>query len=128
MTNLQKNWLEWLVFAISFILLVSCLGYLVYDAATIHDAPPQIVVTVGEAKQSIQNFVIPVSVTNQGDITAEDVQIEVTLEKPDNQEESASFQIAFLPRRAIRKGWVTFETDPRTAEKIKARAVGYEQP
>lgn len=128
MTNLQKNWLEWLIFAIGFILLASTLGYLVYDAATIHDAPPQIVVTVGESKQSIQDFVVPVSVTNQGDQTAEDVQIEVVLEKPDHQEESASFQIAFLPRRAIRKGWVTFETDPRTAKRIKARAVGYQQP
>ncbi|HEY9851815.1 MAG TPA: hypothetical protein V6D28_20250 [Leptolyngbyaceae cyanobacterium] len=128
MTKLQKNWLEWLIFAIGFILLVSTFGYLVYDAATIHEAPPQIVVTLGKAKQGIQNFIVPVSVTNQGDQTAEDVQIEVVLEKSDRQEELASFQIAFLPRRAIRKGWVTFETDPQTAKRMKARAVGYQKP
>jgi len=32
--------------------------------------------------------------------------------------------IAFLPRHSTRAGWVTFETDPRTVEEMKARVLG----
>lgn len=34
MKNLEKNWLEWIVFAVSLVLVVSTLGYLIYDGAT----------------------------------------------------------------------------------------------
>jgi uncharacterized protein (TIGR02588 family) len=35
--------------------------------------------------------------------------------------------IAFLPRRATREGWVTFQQDPRAA-RLTARVLGYEKP
>ena len=75
----------------------------------------------------MQHFIVPVSVTNHGDRTAEGVQIEVVLQSSDKEQESAEFEIAFLPRGATREGWVNFETDPRTAH-MKARALGYEKP
>lgn len=128
MKNLEKNWLEWVVFAVGLILVVSTLGYLIYDAATVSEAPPSIELKLGEPQQQLQQFIVPVSVTNQGDQTAEGVQIEVVLESGGNELESAEFEIAFLPRRATRSGWVTFHTDPRSVERIKTRAVGYEKP
>lgn len=128
MKNLEKNWLEWIIFAVSLVLVVSTLGYLIYDASTVGEAPPSIEFQLGETQQRSQQFIIPVSVTNQGDHTAEGVQIEVVLENGGKELESAEFEIAFLPRRATRSGWVTFQTDPRTAERIKTRAVGYEKP
>jgi uncharacterized protein (TIGR02588 family) len=35
--------------------------------------------------------------------------------------------IAFLPRRATREGFVTFQQDPRGA-RLTARVLGYERP
>jgi uncharacterized protein (TIGR02588 family) len=67
-------------------------------------------------------------VTNQGDETAEGVQIEVVLESDGKEQESAQFEIAFLPRHSTREGWVTFETDPRTVDEMKARVLGFEKP
>lgn len=128
MKNLQKNWLEWVVFAIGLILLFSTLGYLIYDAATLNETPPVIEVKLGEIQQSDRQFIIPIAVSNSGNETAENVQIEVVLETGGNEQESAEFTIAFLPRSATREGWVTFHTDPRKAERIKARALGYEKP
>lgn len=127
MKNLEKNWLEWVVFAVGLLLVASTLGYLIYDAATLGKTPPAIEVRLGKPQPIMQHFIVPVSVTNHGDRTAEGVQIEVVLESSDKEQESAEFEIAFLPRGATREGWVNFETDPRTA-RMKARAVGYEKP
>ena len=128
MKNVEKNWLEWLVFAASLVLVVSTLGYLIYDTATLKDAPPNIQFQLGKPQPQLNHFIVPVSVTNQGDETAEGVQVEVVLESDGKEQESAEFAIAFLPRQSTREGWVTFETDPRTVEQMKARVLGFEKP
>ena len=128
MKKLEKNWLEWLVFAASLILVLSTLGYLVYDGATFGEAPPSIEFQLGQPQQRSNRFVVPVSVTNRGDETAQGVHIEVTLESGGKEQENADFEIAFLPRHSTRKGWVTFRTDPRSAEQMQARVLGFEKP
>ena len=128
MRKLEKNWLEWIVFTVSLVLVAGTLAYLAYDAATIGDAPPSIEIRTGAPVQHPHNFVIPVSITNYGDLTAEGVHIEVVLENGTEEVERSEFDVAFLPRRATREGWVVFQTDPRTAQKINARVLGYEKP
>ncbi|HEY9782840.1 MAG TPA: hypothetical protein V6D09_22205 [Leptolyngbyaceae cyanobacterium] len=128
MKKLEKNWLEWLVFTASLILVLSTLGYLVYDGATFGEAPPSIEFQLGQPQQRSNRFVVPVSVTNRGDETAQGVHIEVTLESGGKEQENADFEIAFLPRHSTRKGWVTFKTDPRSAEQMEARVLGFEKP
>ncbi|MFB2972430.1 hypothetical protein ACE1CD_26000 [Aerosakkonema sp. BLCC-F183] len=76
----EKNWLEWVVFGMALLMVVSTLGYLIYDAATLSKMPPAIQVQLGEPQPIMEHFIVPVSVTNQGDRTAEGVQIEVTLD------------------------------------------------
>ena len=126
--KLQKNWLEWLVFGLSFVLVLCTLGYLVYDGATSAKTPANIELELGKPQPQADRFMIPVSVTNSGDTTAETVQIEVKLENAGVEKESAQFEIGFLPRHSQREGWVTFETDPRTVEEMSAKVLGFEQP
>ena len=128
MKKLEKNWLEWLVFTASLILVLSTLGYLVYDSATFGEAPPSIEFQLGQPQQRSNRFVVPVSVTNRGDETAQGVHIEVTLESGGKEQENADFEIAFLPRHSTRKGWVTFKADPRSVEQMQARVLGFEKP
>lgn len=128
MKKLEKNWLEWLVFAASLVLVLSTLGYLVYDVATFGEAPPSIEFQLGQPQRRSNRFVVPVSVTNRGDETAQGVHIEVTLESGGKEQENADFEIAFLPRHSTRKGWVTFKTDPRSVEQMQARVLGFEKP
>ena len=128
MTKLKKNWLEWAIFGLSLVLVLSVLAYLAYDAATMRDTPPSIEVRTGTPQQHPHHFTIPVTITNHGDETAEGVLIEVVLENGGEQKERAEFTVAFLPRRSTREGWVAFKTDPHTAERIIARVLGYEKP
>ena len=126
--KLQKNWVEWAVFALGLLLVTSTLAYLAYDAATITDAPPSIEVRAGQPQQRPHNFIVPVSLINHGDQTAEGVLVEVVLESGGQEKERGEFTVAFLPRHSTREGWVAFQTDPRTVEQVKARVLGYEKP
>ena len=128
MRKLQKNRVEWAVFAVGLVLVLSALAYLVYDGATMGSDPPSIEVRLGAAAPRAHNFIVPVTVTNHGDETAEGVAVEVLMETGGGQEPTrGELTIAFLPRRATREGFVTFQQDPRAAQ-LTARVLGYEKP
>lgn len=126
--RVEKNWLEWVVFGVGLLLVVSTLGYLVYDGATADGAPPDVEVRLGEPRRGGPGFLVPVTVYNRGGETAAGVTIEVVLEGGASPEpERGEFTLAFLPRRGTREGWVAFRSDPR-AGRLTARALGYEKP
>jgi uncharacterized protein (TIGR02588 family) len=128
MSKLQKNWVEWVVFAVGLVLVASALGYLAYEGATMGNDPPSLEVRLGAPEQRTHNFIVPVTVINHGDETAEGVAIEVAFENAGGQEPvRGELTIAFLPRRATRHGFVTFQQDPRSAQ-LTARVLGYEKP
>lgn len=124
--KVEKNWLEWSVFAVSAVLIAAVLGFLVYESATIGNAPPDIYLEVGQAEQRSGYFAVPINAVNKGDHTAEGVHIEVVL-RGAGKEETGDFEIAFLPRRGSREAWVTFKSDPRQGT-LEARVLGYEKP
>jgi uncharacterized protein (TIGR02588 family) len=127
--RLQKNALEWSVFALGLLLVTSTLGYLTWAALTQGDEPAQLEVRLSASQQRGKKFVVPVSVVNLGDRTAEGVMIAVTLENSKGQEvESAEFEIAFVPRHSKRDGEVLFKHDPRSVAKVQGRVLGYETP
>lgn len=129
--KVEKNWLEWVVFGLGLALVLCVVGYLVYDGASMGDSPPDIEVTLGRPERRGAEFLVPVAATNRGDQTAEGVQIEVVLETAEaaagGEPERGEFAIAFLPRRATRRGWVSFTSDP-AAGTLKPRVLGYEKP
>ena len=127
MKKIQKNWLEWVVFAVSLILVVSTVGYLIYAGLSMGDQPPSIEIRLGTPEQREHNFIVPVTVVNHGDQTAEGVKIEVVLVSGGEEKARGEVEIPFLPRHATREGWVAFEQDPRTAQ-LKARVLGYQKP
>lgn len=127
MNKLNKNWLEWIVFGASLLLVAGTLGYLIYTAATLGDTPPRVEATTGTIELAAQSFLVPVTVTNQGDQPAAGVHVAVILERDGAEVERSEFDIPFLPRHSRREGWVTFATDPRTAQ-IRPRILGYEKP
>jgi uncharacterized protein (TIGR02588 family) len=123
----QKNWLEWMVFAVGLVLVGATLGYLIYTGATMGNEPPDLEVRLGTPEQRAHNFIVPVTVINHGDKTAEGIHVEVLLEMNGAEQARGELDIPFLPRHATREGWVTFEQDPRAAQ-LKARVLGYEEP
>ncbi len=127
MSKLQKNRLEWMVFAIGLALVLGTISYLTYAGLMIGSDPPSIEVRLGAPEQREHNFIVPVTVVNHGDQTAAGIHIEVVMEQDGAEKERGELDLPFLPRHATREGWVTFAQDPRTAQ-LKARVLGYEKP
>lgn len=124
-----KNWLEWCVFAVSCVLVLGTVAALVaqwWNAGT--RQPPRITLTLGASTSGPGYYAMQVQAMNRGEETAEDVLIQVTLERHDGGREQSQLRIQYLPRGARREGWVTFESDPAQARKIYARPLGYEKP
>jgi uncharacterized protein (TIGR02588 family) len=119
----EKNWLEWVVFWAGLALLGGLAGYLVYASAVAGETPPRLAVAIGAPERLATGYAVPVSVTNEGDTTAQSVTIEVE----SGTGERGEVTLAFVPHGSSRRGWVTFDRQPDPA-RLRARVVGYEEP
>ena len=124
--KIEKNWLEWAVFAAGLALVCGVLGFLAYDGATTGDAPAEFRIELGRPERRGDGFHVPVRLTNGGGETAEGVHVEVVLEAA-GETERGEFVLGFLPRGGTREASVTFHADP-SAGTLRARVLGYEKP
>lgn len=127
MTRHEKNAVEWSVFAISAVIVALAVGYLAVAAIREKKAPPDLQITTGSAAGTRAGHRIEVKVRNAGDTSAEQVQIEVTLRRGEEEVERAELDIVYVPRKSERTGWVTFRNDPRCCS-IVTRAMSYDTP
>jgi uncharacterized protein (TIGR02588 family) len=124
----DKNALEWAVFVVSLLLVLSILAYLGYQAYTDKPATPDLVVEYYHDPSANAPNRYRVVVHNLGGETAEEVVIELSLEKGGEEIENAELGIAFAPKESKREGWVNFKQDPASADTLVARVVSYKRP
>jgi uncharacterized protein (TIGR02588 family) len=122
----SKNWVEWAVFAIGLTLLLAVAGYLTYTMLTETGSPAQLTVELGEPQLVGENHMVPVTVTNSGETSAENVYVEVTLTGATEPLRS-TVELAFVPRGSSGDGWVAFP-EPPAPDRLRARVLGYEEP
>jgi uncharacterized protein (TIGR02588 family) len=126
-TKPAKNRLEWTVFAVSLVLVLATLGFLIRESVVSGDGPPEVLARLGEPRPARSGYLVPVEVFNVGLTTAEDISVPVFLDLPDGKREEAELAIAFLPRDSQREGWVHFRSDPRQGT-VSLGAIGFEVP
>lgn len=124
----QKNVLEWVVFTFSLTLILALFGYLIYQ--TIHYEPgsPDLVVEFKPDPSSHAPYRYHLTIHNYGQETAQEVQIELVLEKDGKQLELATINLPFAPKESQREGWVNFTNNPEEAERVYSRVVSYKKP
>ncbi|HEX5720770.1 MAG TPA: hypothetical protein VF179_31740 [Thermoanaerobaculia bacterium] len=129
MSRIAKHPLEWIVFAVSLVVVAGTVGFLAWEAVQGKggDSPALLSIELGRPEPRGGAWAVPVTVHNRGDETAEGVKVEVTLETPGAEPEVADFEAAFVPRQSKREGWVTFRSDPARG-RLSGRAAGYETP
>lgn len=123
-----KNILEWAVFAVSLLLVIGILGYLGYKSYTHKPSSPQIQVTFTPSPSESAPYRYYVEVNNIGGETAEQVSIELVLEKDKETMENAELQISFIPKKSKREGWLNFSENPQMADTIFARVISFKKP
>lgn len=124
----MRNWLEWIVFSICAVIVLFVAGALIYDASQNGTSQPIVSVELGSGERAGEGYMVPVTVRNDGDASAEEVEVEVTLTSEAGGEEKSSLTFQFLPRRSHRKGWVLFMDNPAMGAELKARTVGFRHP
>ena len=124
----DKNALEWTVFAISLVLVLSIVAYLGYQVYTEEPGTPDLVVEYyhDPSEHAPQRY--RVVVHNRGDETAEEVLVELALERGDEELETAELAIAFAPKESKREGWVGFREEIRQGDTLVARVMSYKKP
>lgn len=114
----QKNALEWAVFAISLALIGAAVVAIGWEAVMREDRPAAL---IAETKPAVRlpsgAHGVEVIVRNEGDRTAEGVQVRVG--------DATVLEIPHVPRGSSRTVWATFEEDPGD---VKAAILGYNAP
>lgn len=126
-TPLQRNFAEWITFAVSSFILLALVGLIVYDWLLSQQSPPilqvqpQAMVEVREG-QFYQQFVLK----NVGGSFAESVQVIASLESIDssNELEVGEQEISFLAAGEQKTGYFIFTHDPRQGE-LSVRVASY---
>lgn len=116
------------MFVVSLLLVLSILAYLSYQTYIDVPSTPDLVVRYYPDPTDNAPQRYRVEVYNEGGETAEEVQIELTLEKGGEVLESAQLNIAFAPKNSMREGWVNFKEDPMQADTLAARVMSYKRP
>jgi len=127
MNKPRKNALEWLVFGASAILVLATIGVLVAEGMRSDGDAPSLGIEIGSATRDRGAHRVPVTVRNTGDVTAEQVRIEVLLLDGEREAERGELTFVFVPRNSSRQGWVTFHRDPSCCRVI-ARPAGFNTP
>lgn len=125
---MKKNLLEWVVFGLSALLILSLLGYLGVKAFTYKDTPPDLKVKLVPETDSQNRNIYRIELVNHGEQTAENVSVEVTLQQNGKEVDKAETLFPLAPKESVQKAWVTFREPRQQGQKTKVHILGYNQP
>ncbi len=124
----KKNWLEWAVFAVSLLLVLAILTYLAYQVYYRKPSSPDLSVQSIADPTAHDPYRYHITVYNKGGATAEEVIVELIVEKENIALERSELQLPFLPQESKREAWVSFRRDPTQADTLLARIMSYKKP
>ena len=109
---------EWTTLAISIILIVGLVALVTYVSINGGNEPPIVEAKPlpAEMRHEGESYYLPVTVTNRGGRTAQEVLIQAELVGSDGSSEETDFTLDFLAGGETREGTVVFTADPSTGE------------
>ncbi len=121
-----KNALEWTVFGLSALLVLTMIVVLAVEAAGWQGRPPALAATLGEPEFKDRIVTVAVEVTNHGDIAASEVEVEI-VQSSGGRERRACVLIDFVPRQGKRRGQVSFPDSLESGD-IRIVGIGFAEP
>lgn len=117
---------ERIVGAVSAVVILGLMGFLVVRALGNDGGPPDIVVEMHSVTQAGTGWLVEFDVTNLGSSGAAHLEIAGEIPGPAGTERQ-SVILDYVPPRSTRRGGLWFTGDPRTRP-LTLRAVGYQSP
>jgi uncharacterized protein (TIGR02588 family) len=124
---MRQNWLEWTALAVSGIVLVALVGFLVYDGATDTGRPPSPAVELrpGEAYTIDGGWIVPATVRNDGEVAAEALVLRAAATVGGGEEES-ELALDYLPAGTEVEISFGFSAEPEG--EVSVQVVGFRLP
>jgi uncharacterized protein (TIGR02588 family) len=119
--------LEWIMGAIGLVMVAGVLGILLYTGVSEDHPLPDVKLSVDGISRVRNGYVVRVTATNEGGLTAEGVIVEGELRNGTDLAERSQTEIAFLPSHSKKRAGLFFSRDPNQFE-LKLRPHGYEEP
>jgi uncharacterized protein (TIGR02588 family) len=124
--GVRSRW-EWVAAAVSTVLVLAVVGYLLYDAVARPQTPPSVEVQAGTVLKSAGLWLVEFSAHNRGHETAAGVQVQGELMEGERAVETSEAMLDYVPGESVRRGGLFFRADPR-AYRLELRALGYQEP
>jgi uncharacterized protein (TIGR02588 family) len=119
---------EWITFGAATCILSGIVGLVIYTKVTDkQQAPILLIQTKQISREANGQYYVPFEIVNNGDQTAESVQILAELKVNNLVEETGEQQIDFLSSKEKEEGAFIFSTNPSTGE-LKIRVASYKLP
>lgn len=105
---------EWVTLSASVLIVLTLAALVLYQQFTQGTAPPVIEVQprLQELRQEGGAFYLPVEITNKGEVTAEDIEVQLTLQTKDKEPETIQFQVKLLAGGESDTQTAIFQNDP----------------
>ncbi len=119
---------EWITFSIALSILSTIIGLVIYTIINDKHQPPLILIIQKQTTRKTNGqYSVPFEVVNQGDETAESVQILAELKVNNKLEETGEQQIDFLSSGEKEEGAFIFSNNPQQGQ-LKIRVASYKLP
>ncbi len=124
---MRQNWLEWGALVISIIAVIGVVGFLVVDGLSDGGQPPSPIVELhaDKAYPTDHGWIVPATVTNDGDEAAEALVLRATATVAGDEEES-ELTVDYLPAGTAVEISFGFSAEPDAAPLVQV--IGFRLP
>lgn len=119
--------LEWLVAALSALLVLGTIAFLLHAALGSPATPPRITIQVDSVVRAGPGWLVEFRARNDGETTAAGLVVEGELRAGTGPVEKSQVTIDYVPARGVRRGGLFFTEDPRR-HRLRIRPLGYDRP
>jgi len=123
---MKRNVVEWAVLALSILAITTLVAALVIEGLSERrPANPTVELKTAEARLGALGWILPATVTNEGDAAVEAVILEAEA-TVDGELETSELEVPFLP--AAGSVDVAFSFSAQPSDEVKVRLVGFREP
>lgn len=112
MEQVRSHWIEWATGLIATVMILAMIGWLLFEAATTRDRPPQLSAKVLEVAPLSSGWRVMIEVRNDGDQAAAAVDVKATLTEGDATVEEAQTTFDYVAAGSTSRGGLIFKQDP----------------
>ena len=125
---MRSNWVEWLVLTVSLAVIIGVAGFLVVEAILDDGQPasPMVRLYLDQLYETPAGWVLPATVSNQGDEPAEQVVLAAESSTAEGGGQESRVEVDYLPPGTSVE--VAFAFAERPAEPVQVRLIGFRRP